>query len=369
MSSKAPRRRREGRPEATILEAIVEAGPRNLSSISKMTKIPVETVRYKLKRQFPRLGIGIRARPNYAKLGLNLFWATIGFGKEALPKAGNVLAKLGEIGYLAHHARLLPVGNYACLFTLPAGGEEGCMSLLKQLVKAGVLASFDMDEVSLSRHHSINPKYFDFRRGGWVIDWSAVDSEESTPLPRSKVSPVKVDRYDIVLVKELQLNAVEHTSGIARKLKMATPVLGYHYRTHLQGEGLIEGYSLRWTIPKKKRPGQSVIIARLRIGELNERQLQRAHEAVSKIPFTWSEYFTKGGTYLASMAVQTEELAATLNYLNERLSEFGTKLKIDFVRLEDSVYYPVPDALFEKGWKYKPEAVKDEVIRLVRGSK
>src|SRR5579875_2097608 len=107
-------RKKGHRPEATIVKAVIQYGPRNLSKIAKEIKVPVETVRYKLKRQLSSLGFRVIAEPDYYKMG-----------------------------YLIRAVRLFPKGVYSVEFALPLRTREICISVLKHLVDLKVVSRFD----------------------------------------------------------------------------------------------------------------------------------------------------------------------------------------------------------------------------------
>src|SRR5579884_4540239 len=102
-----------------MIEAIKQIGPRNMSKVSSMTNIPVETVRYKLKRQLPKMVFSIHAQPSYGKLGLSVYWATLRFARQDTQLSARVLNYLGEKGYLVYYSRELPNGRYSANFALP----------------------------------------------------------------------------------------------------------------------------------------------------------------------------------------------------------------------------------------------------------
>ena len=105
--------------EARIISAIGKAGPRNVAQISRMTGAHQETIRYKLKKRFGRLGFRFHAVVNYNKLGLHLHWAALDFSKAYNPVAPQMLRALNQVGYLVYFAKIIPQGNYDALFAIP----------------------------------------------------------------------------------------------------------------------------------------------------------------------------------------------------------------------------------------------------------
>jgi len=98
--------------EARIIAAIGAAGPRNVAQISRMTHAHQETIRYKVKKRFGRLGFRFHAEVDFEKLGLTLHWATLDFTKEYYGMAPQILRALNQVGYLTYFAKLVPQGTY-----------------------------------------------------------------------------------------------------------------------------------------------------------------------------------------------------------------------------------------------------------------
>src|SRR2546428_9781573 len=105
--------------EAKIIKAIQKVGPKNVSLLSRLTGAHAETIRYKVKRQFGRLGFKIHADIDYAKLALTLHWGTFQFTPSHAASAVGIFKTLNEKGYLTYYATVVPQGNYVALFTLP----------------------------------------------------------------------------------------------------------------------------------------------------------------------------------------------------------------------------------------------------------
>src|SRR5712691_8109927 len=148
--------------EAKIIKAIQKVGPKNVSLLSRLTGAHAETIRYKVKRQFGRLGFKIHADIDYTKLGLTLSWGTFQFARSHAASAVGIFKTLNEKGYLSYYAKVVPQGNYVALFALPTGVTEEYRTFLNEMKDVGILTSFSFDEVLASRHNLMNPKQFNF---------------------------------------------------------------------------------------------------------------------------------------------------------------------------------------------------------------
>jgi DNA-binding Lrp family transcriptional regulator len=354
-------RRKGHRPEATIVKAVIQYGPRNLSKIAKEINVPVETVRYKLKRQLSSLGFRVMAEPDYYKMGLRLFQSSMQFTKERSSVAESILQFLSKKGYLIRAVRLFPKGVYSVEFALPLRTREICYSVLKHLVDLKVISRFDFEEINFISEYSTNPDFFDIRRGVWNVDWEQIKAMKAEPFPQKIAKESDVDKYDIMLLEEFQKDATQHVSDIAERMHVATPVLGYHYRTHLQKGGLVLSYLTRWSpsIASNRRKGEHVITTRLEFRDVKGNQVERLHEVVSKIPFIWSELATKR-SYIAYLLSPSRQLVNMLRYLEEEISDITPD--ISFSDSADISHIAIPKELYgERGWTYNELQVKQEL--------
>ena len=340
--------------EARIINAIGKAGPRNVAQISRMTGAHQETIRYKIKKRFGRLGFRFHAEVDYGKLGLSSHWATMDFTRAYSPMATQLLAAMNQVGYLVYYSKLIPQGTFAALFVLPDGTADQHREFLTGLQDRGVLASFTLERSLANRHKPMDPRFFNFRSGRWEIEWSKVPELPSSPLPAgARIKAEDFDAYDLLIIKELQKDSLQHLTGIARKLKVHQKTLEYHYRTHVQKWKLIPSYRIRWTQDVSKRLIHSTATTRLAFHSLSKSELLEAQAAVSRIPFLWSEDLLEDGTYAAFMYIPLTDLMSVSAYINDAAPHLGPRLEISFAKPAESSSYTIPHHMYQDGqWKF-----------------
>jgi DNA-binding Lrp family transcriptional regulator len=340
--------------EARIIDAIRSVGPKNVSLISRMTGAHVETIRYKIKKQFRKLCFKIHADVDYRRLGLTLHWATFHFTRSYYEAAPKILRTLNQIGYLTYFAKIVPQGHHVALFALPNVSTQHYRSFLSRIQKMGILADFTIDEVLVNRHRSMDPRFFNFHSGKWEVQWNMVKEEAGAPLQLDKKESRSVaDYYDLLLIKELQIDALQHVVAAARKLKVNQKTFEYHYRAHVLKQRLIPSYIVRWTQDTEKTLIHTVMLTRMTFKGLSHAELLRTQSAVSKIPFLWAEDLLSDGTYIATLAIPVEEVVTTYDYLNGEVYDLNSKVEIGYIKLPDSSLFTIPYNMFsDKGWKF-----------------
>ncbi len=356
------RRRAEG-PEAKIVRAIQEAGPRNVRLLSRMTGIPVETVRYKIKQQLGRFGFRIHAEPNLWKLGLIPHWAKLSFENGCSDELSvSILRRLNEIGYLTYFGRVVPNGYYLAQFTLPVNADYN--EVLSQLKSAHLLRDYSISEVVASRYLSMNPSYYDFLKGGWAVEWERLSNETQTSEKMlGRVDPVRLDIQDLLIVKELQKDAMQRVAEIGSKLKLPSPMLRWHMQKHVSDLGLISNYSVRWMGDIDSTRQHSILLTWLTVKGLGNKDALKVSETISRIPFTWSEYILRNGDYSAVLCIPVEEATSTFSWMRRQLGSLDLQVGF-FERNGGTENYTTPYQMYTKdnGWVFEPRTIEEKMF-------
>jgi DNA-binding Lrp family transcriptional regulator len=339
--------------EARIVAAIGLAGPRNVAQISRMTHAHQETIRYKVKKRFGRLGFKFHAEVDYDRLGLSLHWATLNFSKAYYGMAPQILRTMNQVGYLTYYAKLVPQGNHIALFALPENTAGQYREFLSDLGSKGILDGHTLDGVLASRHKAMDPRFFNFRAGRWEIEWNELAELPPSPLPRkSEKHPEDFDYYDLLIIKELQKDSLQHLTGVAKKLKVHQKTLEYHYRTHVQKWKLIPSYRIRWSQDTAKRPIHSTVMVHLSFSNLTKTEFSEVQAAISKVPLLWMEYEMENGTYIAMLYVPVTDLMSVSSYINDAVPNLASKLNMSLVKYAEANAFTIPYHMFQDGaWK------------------
>jgi hypothetical protein len=335
-----------------------------------MDDLPVETVRYKLKKEFRRLGFRVHAEVDYSRLGLSLHAADLRFDPAYVPQAGKLLAGLHKIGYLIYYGKLLPRGQYFAVLGLAEGSAGDYFGFLEHLKDKKILQDFMLGTVLAHNHASINPTFFDFRSGKWEVDWNEIRLQSPT-LPKShgQENAVLFDLPDLLLVKELQIDSFQHVVNIARKTKIHPKTLGYHYRSHLLPSGIISGFTIRWVNDVGTTLAHSAMLTRLTVQNYESKNLSKIRLAVNKVPFLWSEYVFQNARYIGFLWIPVEEAVHTFDYLNSEISGLCEDMDLEFVRIGDASLFTIPYHMYKRKWTFDVQKLKSDFEKLTVSTK
>jgi len=321
-----------------------------------MTGVHQETIRYKIKKRFGRLGFKFHAGVDFGKLGLELHWGDFSFSKEYFSMAPQILRALNQVGYLTYFGKVVPQGNFIALFALPQDTAPQYEEFLAGLREKGILTDFSLNESLVERQKPMDPRFFNFRSGRWEIEWSKVSTEKALPLVAGKRPPTEdFDAYDLLIIKELQKDSLQHLTGIARKLKIHQKTLEYHYRTHVKKWNLIPSYRVRWAQDVTKRLIHSVATTRITFHGLASREFAEVQAQISKIPFLWLEDLLQDGTYSVMLYTPLTDLIEMSSYISSSVPEASSKMELGFIKPSDSTWFTIPYQMYEgKEWRFNP---------------
>jgi len=344
-----------------IIGAIKRVGPRNCSLISRLTGIPIETVRHKIEKQLVSKGFRFHVNVDYKKLGLIRHWLTLRFSDEYSELATKILEVLSRIGYLIYFGRILPQGSYASIVALPVDVIEDYVRFLDGLIDLGVLDSYEIDELSQVQQHFIKHEFYDFKKGTWNVNWAELEQSKAD-LPKTvenQSHEMIADEKDLHILEQLQFDPMASFAKISRELNMNQKNVRYHYLKHIVGRRLIREYIVRWQASLGDYERRSILALVVRLRSITSSDLSAVQEIFNRIPFTWFDTFSEdGGFYLAYVTLPMDQYVNVLDFLRKNIpKQCVNDLKVSLIDLSCSMGYTIPYEMFdaEQGWVFDAE--------------
>lgn len=357
-------------PDATsrVVEALKAVGPENCSLISRMTGVPIETVRYKIKRQLPSKGFRFHVGVDYDRLDLTRYWLTLDFTSAYRDMAVQILDALAEVGYLIFYARLTPRGTFVAIVALPSEARRKYSGFLDHLTELGILTTYTMEELAWAQYLSLNPKNYDFSSQTWTVDWPSL---QRTPVSfgatEQPSEPSKIDKLDLHILKELQLDSTQTFAAIAKKLNINPKTIRYHYSRHIVGQRLISRYLVRWMGDIESTKRHSLLNLKMWFRNLTSTELKTARATILRLPFTWSEMLaTDGKLYVAEVHVPLQLYPDTLEFLRKSMADFSSKMDYGVTDYSASSVHTIPYKMYEDetGWRFDLDDLKNRFRNL-----
>lgn len=338
-----------------IIKAIHIFGPRNYTAISRITGIPVETVRYKINTQLRSKGVRIYAHIDYGKLGLARYTLRLKFNPNIEEYAPKILDKLAEIEY---YGRILPRWEYLCKVALPPELELKYRVFLDEMVSEGIIEHYTMERMNNIRYLSMNTRFYDFKNDVWNIpsreNYNGREEIEIS-IEEDICTDPEIDSIDLKIIAWNQIDAYLSITDIAKKIMCNPKKALYHFKEHIIKRGIIKRYIVLFGWRSKNEINQGMNTIVIRFEDLCKDEIDEVRKIMDKIPFTIMDYTTNNyTTYVSWLLVPTEHLIPIFRYISEEVGSIRTNLQYDIIDPEVSQPYTIPYEMYEDGigWRF-----------------
>ena len=262
--------------DVRILEGLSLLGPRNLALIGKKLNLPTTTVRYRVKRMLTNSILFLHMNPYHTNMGLK---KAVVFA-EAVPGYEDLLLDSLRVNdFWLNLWRIYgPYEGCGGVWTIPKQKAESFELYLQHLVKAGVARSYEINWSTCFEGIPVQTRWFSAENEGWSFKWDEwidevkeIEGELPKTLKEPEDWPIQVDKEDLLIIKELEINGRTSLTDISKKLDIPLETIKYHFREHVSKRGLIEGYQVE--IYRSPFPLSEILIFKFEF---------RSHEKMAK---------------------------------------------------------------------------------------
>ena len=358
---------------AELVKLIAEIGP-DIPEISRRLGQFKESVRYRYKEKVLGRGFGVQASIDHEKLGLRRVVMFAEFSSEYQQYAHSILSAMNELCYVVYFEKRMFRGDYMVDASVPAESVGSFVRFMTELKEKGLFSSVEVVPFDLFRIAPMRAESYDFDTGRWDFDWSTPMHPESGGgyAPPEKV---KFDKEDLLILKELQMDATRSFVEVADKLKLNYKMLAWHYKTHVLQRGVISGYYLRWmgtsystvlerALHRKHRYQQVALLA-TGLSEVERMALMgRAHG----VPFLWSETLGEG-KYLAHFFFPTENITEAYQFLTDAVRDIKEKVSIMPLDQAEALAFTISHQLYaddKKRWVFDEQQLNSRFDVLIQ---
>jgi len=327
--------------------------------------MPVETVRYTVKKRFPTLGLDIRTPVNYNVMGLERYFVVLRFSDESRSAAPGILESLSSTSFLTYWVKSPSDLNYLSFFAVPVAVVDEFRRFMERLVEEKVLAEFRIERLEWSRHPELKSRFYDFGKGVWSLDWNEIAKHTEKPPSTLSVGEPSarpdIDVTDTLIIKELELDSWRNIAEIARKLKINERTLRWHYAKHVAPTAL-SSY-VHWLPTSKEEVGKAAGLV-YEFNNLSKKSVAELRTVVNNFPFAWFEAGRSDGYYQLQAAVPAGSLMEAVRFLGDQLSAYVGTWTAWTVDLSTSFWYTIPYENYddEKGWFFEPESALEKIL-------
>ena len=359
---------------ANIVRLIEKEGA-NINRIARILREHKESVRYRYKQRILANGFKIQAKPNHERLGLKRLVLTGNLESNWWDHYLQLFTLLNETGYFVGFFRILPDSRLVANVSIPSQFIPDLERLLSALASRHILHVKRIYSFDWFRQMPMLAQYYDFSVDRWDFDWRLSRGENEGLL---NVQPSTMGRFqytDLLLIKELQLDAARPLSEIAEKLRLSYKTALRHFH-HIVEEGLIHGYLVNWlkTGFDPKRAVIPVIRHKylplfLLVNNITPSEARHLRLTTERLPYLYSEAL--GKDYFAEVILPLDQSIEGLQYLRELLGRFRERADFGLVDPEYSLGFTVSYQLYNweaNKWIFDHRSVIER-IEILMGSR
>jgi DNA-binding Lrp family transcriptional regulator len=350
-----------------ILETMKQHGPRNLQQISRKSKLPYTTVYGRVAKLQSLNALRTFVHPSYSKIGLvrAMVLARPFPGKEPLARDALRLP-----GYWLRIIRCFGEPNgYYSLQAIPAEHQQDFRLYLDQLVNRSIIKDYQLFWLGESFSPLANFEYYDLKERNWRFDWRewahTIESGRSTDAKKSpSIATGGFDKKDLIILKELALDARVTLADLSKQLGMTLPATKYRFDRLVK-----EGYVADYVIMVLPFVPEVSDLCEIRLDFTNETYMKNAEKVLAKTPLVLTITPVLG---LHSLAVRIylprQETTHLMNFLSS-LARKEVLAGYSFIQLDPSTQLTQTFAFKyysdDSGWQYDNREYLQGITSLV----
>ena len=310
-------------------------------------------------------GMAVQVEPSYEALGMRRMIAVLKFSEEYVPYAQSILAAMNELCYLVSFAKSYPEGVYLAQVSVPSEFVQDVASLFSELEAMKVFSIRDLLVFDGYRNVQMKPEYYDFASGRWNFEWSKVDETQSSGYNVAVTDRKRIDYSDLLVLKELQIDASRTTSEMAKQLELNHQEFVTHLN-HAKKNGLVSSYHVRWLsrrfddAEKMLHRKHSYFLVDLIARKLSTHERRLLSTKINALPFTVSEGV--GVSYFAQLALPIDMVVEAHQYIERCISDISDRSSYYAINPMDILSFTISYRLFDKrsnAWTFN----KQEIVR------
>jgi len=349
-----------------LVELLTELGP-DVPEIARRLGQFKESVRYRYKEKILNKGFAVQAAVDHERLGLERIILIADFSQTYKNYAAAILTAMSEVSYVVGFAKSLIGTEYVVNLTVPTELVGEVRQFLLALQERGMFARLDILEFDWFRIAPMKPEFYDFDTGRWDFEWqnpTPQDYEAAAYLPSKRG---KFDYIDLLIIKELQMDANKSLKEIAEKLNINYKKLAWHHTAHVCSQKLLSGYTVNWmgtrydyNLEKVLHRKHRYFVVDLMIKDVNEFNVMNLRQQLDRLPFLWGE--AAGRNYFAELFLPVDYVVEGLQYLGNAAADVRDRMSLFTLDQTEAARFTLPYSLYDgatRKWAFdKQELIK-----------
>ncbi|HYC11926.1 MAG TPA: hypothetical protein VEC02_04615 [Nitrososphaerales archaeon] len=357
---------------AQLVDLLTELGP-DVPEIARRLGQFKESVRYRYKEKIINRGLAVQGIVDHEKLGLRRIGFILDFASEYRQYAQSILAAMNELCYLVGFSRTLPKGEYVVFFSVPVDVANEIVTFFMSLKEKGMFDKVEPMEFDWFTLAPMRSDCYDFDTGRWEYDWSSPPAKANVAASQQPSTPSKFDYVDLLILKELQMDANKSLKEIADKLNLNYKKLAWHYSAHVKAKHLVRGFSVAWMgskydykIEKALHRQHRYVALQLLVRNVTPFEMISLRQDANKVPFLWAEMM--GKNYYAEFFFPLDFVVEGMQWLSGLMAPVRDRADLFTIDYTGSLQFSIPYTLFDQSqrkWKLEPTELMQRFDNLI----
>lgn len=355
-----------------LVKLLSEIGP-DIPEISRRLGQFKESVRYRYKEKILNRGLAVQAAVDHEKLGLKRLIVIAEVSDTYKRFAQSIFTAMHELCYVTGFARTLVGGEYVVNLSVPAEHLVEIREFLQELKEKGMFSKLEILEFEWLRHVPMKPEYYDFDTGRWDFDWQMAAADDFGSAIFAPSSEGRFDDIDLLIIKELQIDANKSLKEISDKLGINYKKLAWHHSTHVIAKRMISGFTVKWmgtkydyTLEKVLHRKHRYFAVDLFVRDASELELMTLRRSVNRLPFLWAEAGNRN--YFAEFAFPVDTVVEGLQYLGDVTSSVKERMSLFPIDQTEAAGFTIAYHLYSpatRKWTFDPRELSAKFDRLM----
>ena len=357
---------------AQLVRLITEIGP-DIPEISRRLGQFKESVRYRYKEKILNRGFAVQAAVDHEKLGLKRLNLIAEVPDPYRNYAQAIFAAMSELCYVVGFSRTLVGGEHVVNVSAPREKAKEIQEFFLKLKEKGLFSSLEILEFDWFRNAAMKAEFYDFDSGRWGWAWQKEGSEDYRSATYTSSGPDKFDYVDLLIMKELQMDANKSLKEISEKLQINYKKLAWHYSTHVLARRMLPGYAVNWmgtrydyTLEKVLHRKHRYFAIDLFVRNVTELELMSLRHDITRLPFLWSE--AAGRNYFAEFALPVDNVVEGLQYLGNITGGMKERTSLYPIDQTEAASFTIPYKVYDpdsKSWMFNEEELIQKFDRML----
>ena len=350
---------------AQLVQLLTEIGP-DIPEISRRLGQFKESVRYRYKEKIVNRGFAVQAAVDHEKFGLKRIIFIVDFAPLYKEYAPAILTAMHELAYVSSFAKTLPDGLFVVNASVPVEYAEGFLQFINLLGEKGLFSVKRVLPFDWFRVQPMRAEFHDFDTGRWDFNWSSGASVGHTGADYAPSQRTRFDYTDMLIIKELQMDANQSLVEISEKLKIGYKKLSWHYTSHVLRNHLIKSYRVNWMgtrydfkLEKALHRKHRYLAVDLLISNISEYERMELMAKTNGVPFLWGE--ACGKHYFAEFAFPVDAITEAFQYLENIIAPIRDRATYYIMDITNALSFTICHQGYdqsEKRWMFNtPELV------------